>query len=270
MGNNFFTNIDIFEEYIANNNVLFHRFDTHKNGIDGIVEVIKDEKTTNHQFGISILEIEEHKQDKNFVTVDITKNKEYFKSFDLPIILIVMSNKSEEGFWIDITKLKDSMSSEIVIPKQAKHVFNKTTSSKILIDYFVNNRSKYLEIVKALDSIYFKCLRSLLEDMFGVIDIAIPSILKYENLESLLEEESFTLHLKQSTGNKYNDVMRIKKSKEYIQAENLPPISKTESVINLNGNSPFYFKTKSNHIFTTKDNYKLYCKWYRILKFRFD
>ncbi|MDC1105066.1 hypothetical protein OAT16_00065 [Prolixibacteraceae bacterium] len=270
MVNNRFTNVDIFEEHIVSSNILFHSFKKPDNQIDGIIEVIKKEETVNIQYGIKIYEIDEQKQDHSKVVVDITEDYVYFNSFELPLFIIVLSNISEEGYWLDITKLKGSLSSEIVIQKNDRNKYNKTTSSNILVDYLMNKRFKFIEITEQLNTPYYNNLRSLLQDMFGIIDIAIPIILKYDNLESIISKEKFTLHLSKASDNSFADVMNILQSKEYLDAETLPPISKTQSTINLQGGTPFYFKTRSNHIFMTDINFEYYKESYRVFKLRFD
>lgn len=270
MVNSRYTNVDIFDEYITDSNILFHRFDEPDKKIDGIVEVIKNEKTLNIQYGIKIFEIGEQLQDPSNITIDISCDVEYFNNFQLPLFFIVLDNTTEEGYWMDITSAKGSLSPNIIIRKDKHTIFNKTTSSNILIDYFINKRFKFTELVEQIDTLYFKNLRSLLQDMFGIIDIAIPIILKYKDLETIIKEESFTLHLTKASEDYYSDVMSTMKSEEYLYAESLPNISKTKSTINLSGGTPFYFKTRSNHLFMTDRNFEYYKSLYRIFKFRFD
>lgn len=185
--------IDIVQDIVESSGSLFHPVSQNNyQGIHGIVEIIVSETPINISFGVHIVNAEDFLDEENKKYEISCKNfSNYFQNYSLPVVIVAIDNKTNEGYWGLFDNSKSSHN--IIISSSSKSQFNFKSFNTVVIDFFLNKEKRLFHVESFLKENTNQELKSFLEVLFKVFDISIPWVLQYEYLDELIEAAGFTL-----------------------------------------------------------------------------
>jgi hypothetical protein len=149
-------------------------------GIDGIVELIIDEKPIHSSFAthivnfVDLLEVSDTE-----LKIDLTEFHQYFVDFDLPVFLFFIDSETRNGFWFQFDKSIPPQSLTFI--KSNSNCFSFKHFHTHFLDILLNNEKKYEDIERHLRKDENEIIRAFLISTFRILENAIPYILKYPN-----------------------------------------------------------------------------------------
>jgi hypothetical protein len=229
--------IDCVQDIVESSNSIFHRFENESfRGINAIVEIIINEKPANQSFGVFIISEKEvlNQTDASY-HIDVTNFQNYFQNFELPILCIVISKETHEGFWTD---LKNSIEKNgyLKISKRKEFIFNYKTFNTIVINYITNKERTYFFIEEYLLNTNNEIIKEFIEALFKVINFSILYIIENDNVIDFAKSVNVNI--------KILNVSPTVAINSGIMNEDGP-------IINIKGDNLWYIKTDKGNIYMT-------------------
>lgn len=191
--------IDLVQNIIESSGSIFHSVNSEDfQGIHAIIEIVVDELPINQTFGIHIISSEDCSFEKqDLYKISCTKYGNYFRDYSIPVILVVVDTQIKEAYWMnfDSTLINDVFE----VPATAETQLNIATFNTSVVAYFVACKQRLLTVESFLKENDKDPLKTLLEAIFGILEISIQYIFKYEYLDDLIEASGFKFEVSEKT-----------------------------------------------------------------------
>ncbi|RYM35721.1 hypothetical protein ERX46_01635 [Brumimicrobium glaciale] len=172
--------IDSVIDIVEANNCIYNPIITEDyKGMDGIIELIYNEKPLHKTIAINVQSIP---TETNFEQLDYTSlefYEEYFDSLDLPLIIVAIKPDTRTGYWFEYVK-GIPFKKQVMSPKLDRE-FSFAGFNRNFLNYFLLGKDSFYEVEKYLRSPDREILRSFFISTFNLLEYAIPYVLLYPN-----------------------------------------------------------------------------------------
>ena len=168
--------VDIVE---ANNCIYNPILSEHYNGMDGIIELIHDEKPIHKSIAVHVYSFPSEMNLEEHGLVSIEPYEEYFDSLDLPLIIVSINPNTRTGYWFEY--IKGVPSKKQVMKPSMENEFSFSGFNRNFLNHYISGKNSFYEVEQYLRTPERDILRSFFISTFNILEYAIPYVLLYPN-----------------------------------------------------------------------------------------